>query len=237
MSRAREGEAYPEEVEEDEEYDEEEYDEEAEAAPRPARRRARARSAPEAVGPEVERRRLKRLSISFLAMLPLFDAYEWAVVETGGERRNAAELLLGLPLLPLGDAAAVVRPCLLGLCALAAFVVTRRRGVPVRVGTARVFLEGLLAALVMGPVLIGGMALFGDRWPAFDVSWTPPAPPGLARAALAAGGAGWVLIREEGEERWRLEAGGRGRSFRVAEDGEGYCRGLVISRDERREGR
>ena len=42
------------------------------------------------------------LSTAFLAMLPMFVAYELGVRALGGTRRSAAEVLLGLGLTPFG---------------------------------------------------------------------------------------------------------------------------------------
>jgi hypothetical protein len=143
-------------------------------------------------GPEIEAGPRRSLSLGFLAMLPLIVAYEWARGFAQEGRRNAAEALLSLILLPFGDYQRPVRWSLLALLALSAWAITRHRGSRARVGIARVFLEGLLAALFFGPLLVGLTSLAGDVWPPLDVSWDPTLdPPGLARAAIAMGGAVW----------------------------------------------
>jgi hypothetical protein len=139
--------------------------------------------------PLPERDALTGASLGFLALLPLLGCYEWAVAESGGARRNAAEMLLSLGLSGLGPLAHEARWAALAAGALAAYGLTRRRGLALGAGVARIVLEGLLAALLLGPLLVLGMALTGVG--RLDVSWTPPAPPGLERAALAAGGAAY----------------------------------------------
>ena len=140
---------------------------------------------------------LQSLSSSYLAMLPLFAAYEWGLATAGGAR-NSAELLLGWGLRPLGERAALVRWALLGVLALAALAAVRLRGARARGPCARIVLEGLAFALLLGPLLVVALAAFGDLLPRLDVSWDPTgSPPSLAQAALLAGGAAWeeVLFR------------------------------------------
>jgi hypothetical protein len=114
------------------------------------------------------------------------------MVDARDGRRNAAEALLGLVLIPFGDFQRGARWTLLGALFVCAWAITRYRGTRARIGVARVFLEGLIAALFFGPLLVGLMSLAGDVWPPLDASWDPTLdPPGLARAALAMGGAVW----------------------------------------------
>jgi len=132
------------------------------------------------------------LSLGYLAMLPLFAAYEWALVAQAGARRNTAELLGDLALRPLAERAAYVRWAVLALAAPLALWSARRRGARVRAGVARIVLEGAAFALLLGPLLVAAMAALGDVLPKLDVSWSPVgAAPGGAQAALVFGGAAW----------------------------------------------
>jgi hypothetical protein len=132
------------------------------------------------------------LALGFLAMLPMLGAYEWSVVETGGGRRNAAELALSSVLLPLGPYAEQVRWILLGALGAFAFAQTRRLSVPVRGGVAQIVLEGILGAVALGPALVGLLTLGGDLLPSVELRGTVPGvPPSLARAGLCFGGAAY----------------------------------------------
>ncbi|HUR27754.1 MAG TPA: CPBP family glutamic-type intramembrane protease [Planctomycetota bacterium] len=130
------------------------------------------------------------LSPAYLAMLPLFLCYELGVRAQGTGRRNAAEVLLGLWLEPVRPWADGIRWGLLAAFAIVALHLCRQRGIRVRDALARVWLEGLVAALTLGPLLVGMMALL-SRWserPA--VAWdSARAAPSLASAAFLFGGA------------------------------------------------
>jgi membrane protease YdiL (CAAX protease family) len=132
---------------------------------------------------------VRTLSLGWLAMLPLFLAYELALAHFGGVRRNTGELLLGLALRPLGEYAALARWLGLALVAAIAYAVTARRGAAVLPGVARIVLEGLGFAVVLGPALVFGLRALGRE---LDVSWDPTArPPEIADAAMLFGGAAW----------------------------------------------
>jgi hypothetical protein len=94
------------------------------------------------------------LAFGVLAMAPLFVVYE-IVQRTGATgARNTAEYLLMLPFAALGEHAANVRALLLvavlGICAWRCF--HAELGLFGRIG--RVVLEGFVAAVVLGPLLI-----------------------------------------------------------------------------------
>ncbi len=170
------------------------------------------------------------LSPAYLAMLPMFLCYEIGVRELGGARHNAAEVLLGLWLTPLGEWADGIRWGLLAAFAIVALYLCRQRAVRVREALARIWLEGLVAALTLGPLLVAMTAL-ATRWTdRLDVSWdSSRAVPNLATAAFLFGGAVyeelvfrvglyglfyWTLVRvaralEWGERggRWFADAG------------------------------
>lgn len=145
---------------------------------------------PERDGAAVEDARTG-LAAGFLAMLPLLLAYEWGLALTGGARRNVGERLLTLALQPLGEALDWLRPLLWGAAAALAWLVLRAARVRVRAALARIVLEGLVAAIVLGPLLVLGMSLL-DAWVARPAGAPPAgAPPPLESAALIAGGAAW----------------------------------------------
>ncbi|HTF87588.1 MAG TPA: CPBP family glutamic-type intramembrane protease [Planctomycetota bacterium] len=130
------------------------------------------------------------LSPAYLAMLPMFLCYELSLSELGGARRNAAEVLLGLWLEPVRPWADGIRWGMLAAFALVALYFCRAHAIRVRDAVARIWLEGLVAALTLGPLLIGMTAL-ATRWTdRLDVSWdSSRAAPGLATGAFFFGGA------------------------------------------------
>lgn len=149
----------------------------------------------EAARPRARRRTpgdLSGLAIGWLAMLPLFLAYEFGLSETAGVRRNAGERLVFLALDPLGDVVTYVRWFVLAAGGLAAWLFVRSRGEESRNGVARVTLEGGVLAVALGPVLLGALLLL-ERWvPRLDASWDPAGRvPELDGAALVFGGAAW----------------------------------------------
>lgn len=169
------------------------------------------------------------LSPAFLAMLPMFLCYELGVRELGGARRNGAEVLLGLWLGPLHAYADGIRWGLLAAFAVVALHLCRQRAIRVREAVARIWLEGLVAALTLGPLLVGMTAL-ATRWTDRpEVNWdSSRAGPSLATAGLLFGGAVyeelvfrvglyglfyWVFVRvaralewSESKGRWFAEA-------------------------------
>lgn len=134
---------------------------------------------------------LTGVAAGYLAMLPLLAAYEWGLAATGGARRNVGERLLTLAFEPLGEPAAWVRRALWIAAGLAAWLALRAAGTRARVAVSRVFLEGLVGAVVLGPLLVLGMALLGVHAPGGAAAAGSGAPPPLGEAALLAGGAAW----------------------------------------------
>lgn len=132
---------------------------------------------------------VRTLSLGWLAMLPMFVAYELALLHFGGTRRNTGELILGLALQPLGSHAALERWIGLASVAVFALIVALRRGASVLPSLARIVLEGLGFAVVLGPVLVLLSSALGHQ---LDVSWSPSATSaGVADAAMLFGGAAW----------------------------------------------
>lgn len=157
---------------------------EPEEKPRAARRGARRTES--AVEPGTS----TSLALGFLAMTPLLVAYELALLELEAPPRNTCEFLLTLPIELFGTT--WLRWAALGLLALAALYVSRRRGADVRWGVVRIALEGAIFAVLLGPLLVALGALL-ERWlPSAHLSWSPPeqAPP-LFAALLLWGAGAW----------------------------------------------
>ncbi len=157
--------------------------------------RARRRSGgsdDDAAGADELNARRPRLALGLLATVPLLLIYEASLAATGGERRNTAEVLVSLPLEPLGSSAAVVRVGV--LLALLGALVWRARSEHAHLGQAllRVLFEGFLAALCLGPALLVAHGGFAHGMPPVDVPAGPSGrAPGLAEAGLLAGAGGW----------------------------------------------
>jgi membrane protease YdiL (CAAX protease family) len=134
----------------------------------------------------------RSLSLGYLAMLPLLVAYEAAVASEPASPRNWGELVLGLVLRPLGASADIGRWAGLALCAVLAFGIAKRRDARIGAGVARIVLEGIAAAAVLGPLMVIAVRSLDGLVPALDVSWDPTAaPPGLVDTALVFGAGAW----------------------------------------------
>lgn len=139
-----------------------------------------------------ERDPQRSLAVGLLSMVPLFAAYEWSRAAVEGRVRNAGEAVLGLPLRVFGEWGDEVRLGLLAVGALAAFVAVRLRGLALGRSLLRIPIEGAVAAIAMGPVLLVATRLFlGADAPvpleAHDVA-------GRVRAAFVFGGAAYEEI-------------------------------------------
>lgn len=129
------------------------------------------------------------LALGFLAMLPMLVAYELALAGGGDGLRSTAELVLFRLLAPLGPGADLARRAVLAGLGVAALVAALRRHVALGPAVARVAGEGALAALVLGPVLIGLVHLLAEWVPTPDLGGDPERAPELARAAFVFGAA------------------------------------------------
>ncbi len=134
-----------------------------------------------------------RISPGFLAAIPLFVAYEWGLAAAGDTMgRNSSEMLLGSALRPLGEHEDAVRWGLLLLLVGVAWLRARRLEIDLGRDLLRTFLHGLLAALVLGPVLIGLVSLFDVSPVARDLAVAElPGSPSLAQVARLFGAAIW----------------------------------------------
>lgn len=129
----------------------------------------------------------RSLALGFLAMAPMFLAYELALGGTSGGYRNTSELVLFSILRPLGEQAALVRRLLLLVLTLAALVHCLRHHWDIVPRTMRLAAEGLLGALVLGPVLVGLTHLLGQGGQVLQLAGVPRAAPDLASASLVLG--------------------------------------------------
>ena len=134
------------------------------------------------------------LAPGFLACLPLFVLYEVGVFAGGSDApRNSAERLLGLALEPLGQTAMWIRWVILALLGVLAWRRTlQTEELELPRGLLRAPIEGLVFAMVLGPLLLFLLTFFG----ATNVAWDLPMgrsdqAPGLVRAVSLIGAAPW----------------------------------------------
>src|SRR6187455_2098681 len=102
------------------------------------------------------------VAVGLLAMAPLFAAYELGLAY--GEKdgpRNVAELVLGRAFVFLSAHETAVRITFLAGALLIAFVQVRLAGLPLLRALLRAVLEGVGFALLLGPLLLLALALFG----------------------------------------------------------------------------
>jgi membrane protease YdiL (CAAX protease family) len=134
------------------------------------------------------------MAIGFLAMLPLFLAYELAVAREPG-LRNSAEVVLSLPLIPFAPHADAARRCILAACAACAMFACFHGELGLLPRTWRVELEGALCAVLMGPLLIVLLRLAGVHDAAGALrSGAPADVPRAVDAARLVGGAAYEEI-------------------------------------------
>lgn len=150
--------------------------------------RAAAAESPEADAPELAPSRT--FALGFLAMVPLLVAYEWAVLAEPGSPRNSVVLLTERALAPAGEHVVHARWALLGLVALVCAFLALRRGASIVGGLSRILIEGLLAACVLGPVMVVLVRSLPQFLPQLELS-EERVPPGLVETALVFGAAAW----------------------------------------------
>ena len=132
------------------------------------------------------------LTLGFLALVPLLASYETARAAIGGSLRSTSELLLGHLFLVAGDFADAVRIALLASAAAACLVYARRQGWRITRSLMRTGVEGLVGAMLLGPVLLMLLTFVGDRVSEVALPrGLPPDVPDLARTALVFGAAAW----------------------------------------------
>lgn len=139
-------------------------------------------------------------SFGFLAMVPLFIAYELSGAGAPGEPRAVAEAILSLPLSRLGVGDPVdVRRLTLGALAVAALIsfqlqVRREHGAALGPRFARTLIEGLIGALVLGPVLYAASEVASPYVGAMTVGAGDGAGPTASRAGFVMGAAAYEEI-------------------------------------------
>lgn len=132
----------------------------------------------------------RTFALGFLAMVPLLVAYELAVLAEPDSRRNAVVLLAERALAPAGEHVTHVRWALLALVALVCLFLVLRRGASLAGGLSRILIEGLLAACVLGPVMVVLVRSLPQFLPQLELS-EERAVPGLVDTALVFGAAAW----------------------------------------------
>jgi hypothetical protein len=161
-------------------------------------------SASAAVGEwEEERdRHSLRASTGILAMVPLLLLYELCLAADGhAGPRSAAEYVAGRALAPLGGFEAAARVGLVIVVGLFALWNCRRREVPFLARALRQVAEGLAAAVLLGPLLVGLVSLTDVSIEALrlpEVARTPST--GFVSVLRHASGAAWeeLLFRLAG---------------------------------------
>lgn len=141
------------------------------------------------------RRWQRGLALGVLASAPLAVLYEWSLWSSDGAVRNTAERLVTLPVSWADAWADPIRQLALLAALLAALFVARNAALDDAVAlaprTLRVPLDGLVAALLLGPALVFGQQLLGaEPVPlGYGDASVPRPSPTLRSGAAAAGGA------------------------------------------------
>lgn len=148
--------------------------------------------APEGLERWLPRRAERHISTGFLAMLPLLLCYELSLAVGHVGERNAAEVFATFTLRLFGSWQTVARWVCLGLAAAWAYADVRRREIDLGPRIARSMLEGIVGALLLGPVLIGLFQLLEQWAPELAIDGSLPAvSPSMAQVAFHMGGAAW----------------------------------------------
>lgn len=129
----------------------------------------------------------RSLALGFLAMVPMFAAYELALLATPGDERSTSELVLFRLLSLFGDHADPARWIALGTFSVLALVHCLRHHWALGPRLARIVFEGAIGAVAIGPILIALIHLFGDALPPLSLASEPSGPPDLAQAGFVFG--------------------------------------------------
>lgn len=133
----------------------------------------------------------RSLALGLLAMLPMFLAYELALAHDPALLRSHSELALLRAVEPLGDGVTIVRRGLLVVLVPVSIVVCFRLRIALLPSLVRIFFEGLVGAMLLGPVLAFGVRLLGGVSAEIAESATRAVDPGLDLAARIFGGAAY----------------------------------------------
>ncbi len=131
------------------------------------------------------------LALGWLSVLPLVLVYEMALLANPGSSRNTAEFLLTLPFQALMSRPEIGRWSLEVVATLVATWVVFHAELGLVRRAARVALEGLVAAVVLGPLLLVLLHALAVSPPAVS---RPEAVATPATAALFAGGAAFEEV-------------------------------------------
>lgn len=132
------------------------------------------------------------LALGFLAMLPLFVIYELSVRAGDGRVHNSAERLCFEALRAFPELVPWARVGALACGTVVALVICFRRRVAIVPGCARIFLEGLFGAVLLGPLM--ALAMRVGRSAVGPIEVRPGLPedaPELHEAGFALGGAAY----------------------------------------------
>ncbi len=130
---------------------------------------------------------MQSLSLGFLAMAPLFLAYELAVASVHDGPRNTSELLLFRVFRLFGERQDFARRVVLGLLMALAFARCVRQELGLVPRLARIVGEGAGLALAAGPLLIGTIHVLGLAAPAALGAGPGSPAPSLAVAGRVLG--------------------------------------------------
>jgi hypothetical protein len=135
------------------------------------------------------------LALGYLAIVPLIVAHEWgACVEQRGIV-NFAAVLLAQPLAPLGAHALEASWVIYGLLAAVSLVVLFRAEYALLPRLLRILCEGVLGAVVLGPLLVGLCWLLDLTGGGSALqSGTPAHAPPLSSVGVLCGGAAFEEI-------------------------------------------
>jgi hypothetical protein len=151
-----------------------------------------------------DRLHLRSLSLGLVAMVPLLLAYEFAA----GDQRNTAEVVLFHPGALAGLSPEQMRRGVMALAVAWAGALCFTRRIALGPGVLRIAVEGLGAAIVLGPALVVAMSWLGAEGVLAPRGLQPSTIPPLTSAALVFGGAAY--------EELLLRVGGFGLLFMVA---------------------
>jgi len=130
------------------------------------------------------------LALGFLALVPLIVAHEWGAAVLHRSVVNFGAVLLALPLAPLGEHALEASWAAYAALAVASLVALFRAEYALLPRLLRVFGEGALGAVVLGPLLVFLCWALQLTGAGSALRSGPPAHmPALAWAAVLAGGA------------------------------------------------
>lgn len=139
-------------------------------------------------------------SFGFLAMVPLFLTYELAGAGAPGAPRAVAEAILTFPFSRLGVGDPVqVRRLALAAVAVASLIyfhlqVRREHGAALGPRFARTLIEGVIGALVLGPVLYAASEVASPYVGTMTVGAGTGSPPTASRAGFVMGAAAYEEI-------------------------------------------